>query len=459
LILAGAERRHHDRLRLAAGEQRGAVRARQNAHLADDGTDGLGVAPVDARLALEDGAAHDVLLDLLERLGRDLARRVIGEQRLELDLGGLDTVAADLLLTLAIGGGQIAAHRVAHLTLDLFGFWRGRRQIPGILGGLFRELDDRLQHRLELLVAEHDGAEHDILGKLLGFRLHHEHAFLRAGNDEVELRVRHLVELGIEYATTVDIADTGATDGSKERDARQRQRRRGADQGDDIGIVLQVVRQHGADDLRLVAEARREQRPDRPVDEARGQRLLLRGTAFALEEAARDLAGRKCLLLVVDGEREKILPRFRLLHPDGGAQYRRLAISRHHRAVGLARNLARLEHEAAAAPHQLFAEYVEHLSFPSFRNVYGPRRGRPSRPPRLRARNGLAIVWRRLSGVWTLAQNADGRRSRSAAGRQRRSATQPQALDHLLVAGGIGALQIVELAAALADHDQKAAAR
>src|SRR5690348_6061324 len=69
------------------------------------------------------------------------------------------------------------------------------------------------------------------------------------------------------------------------------------------------------------------------------------------------------------------------------------------------------------------------------------------------------MVWRRVGGVEVLAQNAAGRRSRSAAGRQRRSATQPQSLDHLLVTVGVRALQIVELAAALADHDQEAAPR
>src|SRR4029077_3467788 len=36
LILAGAERRHHQSLRLAAGEQRAAVRAWQDADFADD---------------------------------------------------------------------------------------------------------------------------------------------------------------------------------------------------------------------------------------------------------------------------------------------------------------------------------------------------------------------------------------------------------------------------------------
>src|SRR5579883_1436090 len=45
------------------------------------------------------------------------------------------------------------------------------------------------------------------------------------------------------------------------------------------------------------------------------------------------------------------------------------------------------------------------------------------------------------------------------AGRVRRSAPEPQALDHLLVPGRVLALEIVEQAAPLADHDEQAAPR
>src|SRR5579885_1152486 len=147
------------------------------------------------------------------------------------------------------------------------------------------------------------------------------------------------------------------------------------------------MREHRADDLRLVAEARREKRPDRAIDEARGQHLLLRGASLALEEAARDLAGGEGLLLIIDREREEILPRLRLLGGNRGAEHRRLAICRHHGAIGLAGDLARLEHEAAAAPHQLFAEYFEHLSLPSSETSSGAARPSPGRPLQTRLFN------------------------------------------------------------------------
>src|SRR5579862_831491 len=73
LVLAGAQGRDHDRLRLAAGEERRAMRAWQHADLDRDRPDRLGVAPIDTRLAVENGATHDVFLELLEAFAGERA--------------------------------------------------------------------------------------------------------------------------------------------------------------------------------------------------------------------------------------------------------------------------------------------------------------------------------------------------------------------------------------------------
>ena len=77
LVLAGAERGDHQRLRLAAGEQRRAVGARQDADFRDDLADRLQVAAVDARAGVEDVPAHDLGLQILEH-GGDLLGRPLG---------------------------------------------------------------------------------------------------------------------------------------------------------------------------------------------------------------------------------------------------------------------------------------------------------------------------------------------------------------------------------------------
>jgi hypothetical protein len=77
---------------------------------------------------------------------------------------------------------------------------------------------------------------------------------------------------------------------------------------------------------------------------------LLGRAAFALEIAARDLAGGEVLFLVVDGQREEVLAGLRLLGRDDGGEHHGLAIGGEHGAVGLAGDLAGLEGERLAAP-------------------------------------------------------------------------------------------------------------
>ena len=107
LVLPGAERGDAQRLRLAAGEQRRAMRARQHADLGDDRAHRLGVAAIDAQPGVEDGVADDVGLDLLEqRLGR-LGVQALADQRLgHLLLGGADRVVAQALVHFLVGLGE-----------------------------------------------------------------------------------------------------------------------------------------------------------------------------------------------------------------------------------------------------------------------------------------------------------------------------------------------------------------
>jgi hypothetical protein len=83
LVLAGAERRHAEGLRLAAGEQGRAVGARQHADLGHDRRDGLVSRPSMRMPRVEDGVADDVGLELLQQpLGRAEVR-ALGLERLE----------------------------------------------------------------------------------------------------------------------------------------------------------------------------------------------------------------------------------------------------------------------------------------------------------------------------------------------------------------------------------------
>ena len=240
---------------------------------------------------------------------------------------------------------------------------RRRFPVPGRLGGHLGELVDRLDRGLHLLVTVHHAAEHDVLGKLERFRLDHHHARLGAGDDQVELRLLQLGRRGVEDVLAVDVAHAARADGPVERHARQGQRRRHADHRRDVGVDFRVERQHLRHDLDFVVEAVREQRPDRPVDEARGQRLLLGGAAFALEEAAGDLARGVGLLGVVDGEREEILPGLGGLRRGDRGEDDGVVHGDQHGAVGLAGDLAGFEGDLVAAVGKRLLDRVHLESF------------------------------------------------------------------------------------------------
>ena len=111
------------------------------------------------------------------------------------------------------------------------------------------------------------------------------------------------------------VTDTGRTDRTAEGNARQRQCGRGADQGRHVSRDFRIQGHHRRNDLDFVAEIVREQRPDRPVDQARGQGFAFSGASFALEEAARNAAAGVEPLLVIDGEGKKSMPSRAVLLP------------------------------------------------------------------------------------------------------------------------------------------------
>ena len=131
--------------------------------------------------------------------------------------------------------------------------------------------------------------------------------------------------------------------------------------GDDVGAVLQVMAENRGDDLRVALVALDEKGADRPVDQARDQRFLLGRTAFALEVAARDLAGGVGLFLVVDGQREEVLARLGLLGTDHGDQHLHATHGHDDGTGGLAGDATGLEGDALVAELELLANDIEHV--------------------------------------------------------------------------------------------------
>ncbi len=264
------------------------------------------------------------------------------------------------------GVRKIGADERLDLAEDLLGVVDGN--LARFLRRFFRQTDDGLDHRLHLPVAEHHRAEHFRLGEFLRLGFHHQHRSSGTGHHEVELRIRHRIERGIEDVGALDEADARRCDRSHEGNARERQCRGGGHQPQDVGVVLEIVAEDGDDHLGFVLVAVGEQGADRPVDQPRGQRLAFGGAAFALEVAAGNLARGEILLLVIHGEREKILSRLGGVCADDGRQHDGFSIGGKNGAVGLPGDLARFKDQRAPAPVDFLAYCLEHfrIHFPSF---------------------------------------------------------------------------------------------
>ncbi len=251
----------------------------------------------------------------------------------------------------------------------------GRRlPVPDRLAGVLHQLVDRGDRDVALLVAEDHAAEHHFLAQLLGFRLDHQHRGFGAGDDQVHLRLGHLRLGRIQHVLAADVADARGADRAVERNARDRQCGARADQRRDVGGDFRVERQHVDDDLDFVVEAFGEERPERPVDQPRGQRLELARTAFALEEAARDLAGGIGLLDVVDGQREEVLARLGVLLGDDGGEDDGVFDRHHDGAARLAGDLTGFQGDGLVAPLEGLGDFVED-AHGVFLRCFGRHRG------------------------------------------------------------------------------------
>ncbi len=114
-----------------------------------------------------------------------------------LALAASDRLVARHLVRDGVGRAQILLDQAEDFLLKR-GVIRDVK-LARLLRRFLGELDDRIDHRLEMLVAEHDRAEHHVFGQFLGFRLDHQHGVGGAGDDEIELAFGHLVDLRIEH--------------------------------------------------------------------------------------------------------------------------------------------------------------------------------------------------------------------------------------------------------------------
>ncbi len=209
-------------------------------------------------------------------------------------------------------------------------------------------------YRLALLadgvMGEDHRLDHDLLRDLVRAGFDHRDRLFGPRHDEVEVSLGDLLVSRVEYELAVERAsDPDGAYRAVEREVRERQRRRRPDHAHGVVGGLLVRPEHGADDLDLVAVALREEGPKRSVDEPASEYRPLARPPLALEEAARDLAGRRHTLLDVHAQRQKVYPGPRRRRPRRRREHHGVAESGRDGAASLAGELPGFEHDLTPA--------------------------------------------------------------------------------------------------------------
>ena len=376
-------------LGLTALEQGGAVHARDDVDLGGQRADVTQAAAVDAVVLGQDAAAHDLALQLLERVAElllllglvhvgELVRQHILDMLL--DLG--DTVLTRQLLRNGQRLIQIGVSDLVDAGVQLVGVLREELELLGLLGGDALELGLSLADDLDERLGGLQATGHNLLVRLdlalvvdqgprvlAGAGLDHRdrdvaivhHA---AGDHDLEHGALTLAPTRERNPLAIDQRQTDAGDRALERQTGDHRGGGGGVQRDDVVRVIRVDGQDRLHNLHLVAQRVREQRAQRAVDDTAGQDRLGARAAFTAEERARDLAGGVHLLFNVHGQREEVVVLLRAGTGGGGGQHHRIIIQiRGHGAVGLLGEAAGLEAQRALAKRTIVDYGLNGLDF------------------------------------------------------------------------------------------------
>ena len=338
-------------LGFATLEQCGAVHARHDVHFGGQGADVTQATAVDAVVLGQDAAAHDLALQLLERvadflvlLGVFHVGELAGEGGLDAFLDLVDAVLARQLFGDGQGFVEVGVGDLVDAVVQILGVLREELEFLGFLRGDLLELGLGLADHLDERLGGFKTAGDDFLVRLgLAFVVDEVPCVLAgtgfdhgdgdvavldnaAGDHDFEHGAFALAPAREGDPLAVDQGQTHAGDRAFERQAGDHGGGGGGVQCDDVVCVIRVDGEHGFDDLHFVAQGVREQRTQRTVDDAAGQDGFGARTAFAAEERARDLAGCVHLLFHVHGQREEVVVLLRAGTGGGGRQNHRIIV-------------------------------------------------------------------------------------------------------------------------------------
>ncbi|MPM71221.1 hypothetical protein SDC9_118184 [bioreactor metagenome] len=352
----GVQRAGGKHLRLAAGEQAGAVDPGQNAHFRVQRADFVALAAV-YPVALQQPGLDNLLLEFIGDFVQILVHVgvFLQEQAVPL-LDELVPAAFPDVFVVGIHGGLRVVHGGGHDFLKQLLTEVGVGILELGLADFAHHLVDEGNLLLVLLVGHADGLVHSVVADLIGAGLDHNHLFAGGDHGHVQIGSLVILRVGVENQLSVHKAHLQRRHGAVPRNVGDSQSGGGADKSGDFGRAVPVYAHDRAHHGHVVAEIVGEQGADGPVDDPGGQNALFAGAAFAPVEGAGDAAHGVQLLLKVHAQGEEIDSVPGTGGSGDAAQHAGVAVAHHDGGVGQLRQFAHLHGEGTARQiHLVFA--------------------------------------------------------------------------------------------------------
>ena len=238
-----------------------------------------------------------------------LAVRIGFRQLLDGQVGrAAETVSTRLLLPGPVALLHEGKSDLAHLVGE-FGIRLGRIVGPPLRrADHLAELLDLLDDRLDVFVAEQDRVSQVVFRDLVGAAFQRHNVIRRAGHNEIQVAV---IQVAVGRVDDEFAFDPSHADGGERRlhgNVRDMQGRGGADDAQDVVVVLHVRRQHDDGDLRLVEVILGEKGTDGVIDLPPAQDLFLGRWPFSPEPRAGNASRRVHPLAVIHHQRKVVAP-------------------------------------------------------------------------------------------------------------------------------------------------------
>ena len=338
-----------ENLCLTACEKTGAVYTGEKSNLGCEGTELVHASAVNTFLVNEEPTANDLLLDLVDKLGKDNVdvRIFFSECFSDSVLDGLHlSVAYSFVVCVESFHNVCFAESedlVEHIVVKL-----ARGVIEFGLADLCNDAVDELEKVFDLLVSLHDSVEHNVIGNFLSACFDHNNLLFACSNCELECAYLALFSCGVDNDLAVNKAYESATDRSVPRNIGDGEGDGCADHGCDFGGAVLVNGHNCKCKSYVVAKVLGEEGTNGSVDNAACKDRLFRRSAFAAEIASGDLAYCVHLFVVVNGKGKEVDTVAGLGACRSASEDRCFAVADHAGAVCESCNLAGLYCERSA---------------------------------------------------------------------------------------------------------------